>query len=82
MSDTESKVIQIIAEHLDITEDSVRPVDSFLDVGADSLDIVEIIMAVEEEFGMEIPDAECEKIKTVTDLINYVQIAVQKRGGE
>ncbi|HHY04604.1 MAG TPA: acyl carrier protein [Thermoanaerobacterales bacterium] len=68
------KVKQIIADQLGIDEDEVTPEASFIDdLGADSLDIVELIMAFEEEFDLEIPDEDAEKIKTVQDVIDYMK---------
>ncbi len=67
------KVKEIIVEQLGIDADEVTMEASFIDdLGADSLDIVELIMALEEEFDMEIPDEEAEKISTVGDVINYI----------
>jgi acyl carrier protein len=69
----EQKVKSIIAEQLGVGEDEIKPESSFIeDLGADSLDIVELVMAMEEEFEVEIPDEEAEHIKTVADAINYV----------
>ena len=69
----EQKVKSIIAEQLGVGEDEIKPESSFIeDLGADSLDIVELVMAMEEEFEVEIPDEEAEHIKTVSDAINYV----------
>ena len=69
----EAKVKSIIAEQLGVGEDEIKPESSFIeDLGADSLDIVELVMAMEEEFEVEIPDEEAEHIKTVGDAINYV----------
>ena len=69
----EQKVKSIIAEQLGVGEDEIKPGSSFIeDLGADSLDIVELVMAMEEEFEVEIPDEEAEHIKTVADAINYV----------
>ncbi len=68
------KVKQIIADQLGIDEDEVVPDASFIDdLGADSLDIVELIMAFEEEFDLEIPDEDAEKIKTVQNVIDYIK---------
>ncbi|HHW02905.1 MAG TPA: acyl carrier protein [Thermoanaerobacterales bacterium] len=68
------KVKRIIAEQLGIDEDEVVPEASFIDdLGADSLDIVELIMAFEEEFDLEIPDEDAEKIKTVQNVIDYIK---------
>ncbi len=69
----ENKVKKIIIDQLDVTEDEVTPQASFVDdLGADSLDTVEMVMAFEEEFGIEIPDEDAEKIKTVQDAIEYI----------
>ena len=67
------KVKQIIVDQLGIAPDQVKPEGSFIkDLGADSLDIVELVMAIKEEFEIEIPDEEAEKIKTVQDAVNYI----------
>jgi acyl carrier protein len=72
-SPIEAKVKSIIADQLGVGEDEIKPESSFIeDLGADSLDIVELVMAMEEEFEVEIPDEEAENIKTVGDAINYV----------
>ena len=69
----EQKVKTIIADQLGVGEDEIKITSSFIeDLGADSLDIVELVMAMEEEFEVEIPDEEAENIKTVQDAINYV----------
>ena len=68
------KVKKIIVEQLGVSETSVTMEASFIDdLGADSLDIVELIMALEEEFDMEIPDADAEKIVTVGDVVDYIK---------
>jgi len=68
------KVKEIIIDQLGATESSVTTEASFIDdLGADSLDIVELIMALEEEFDMEIPDADAEKIVTVNDVVEYIK---------
>ena len=68
------KVKKIIVEQLSVAEDSVTKEASFIDdLGADSLDVVELIMALEEEFDMEIPDADAEKIVTVNDVVEYIK---------
>jgi acyl carrier protein len=73
-TDLEKKVISIIAEQLGVEEDEIKLEASFIDdLGADSLDIVELVMALEEEYGIEIPDEDAEKIKTVQDAINYIK---------
>jgi acyl carrier protein len=69
----EAKVRAIIAEHLKVADDQIKPEARFIeDLGADSLDLVELIMAMEEEFETSIPDEEAEKIRTVADAIAYV----------
>jgi acyl carrier protein len=69
----EQKVKNIIADQLGVGEEEIKPTSSFIDdLGADSLDIVELVMAMEEEFEVEIPDEEAENIKTVQDAVNYV----------
>jgi acyl carrier protein len=73
MADIEAKVKEIIINELGVDAEKVTPEASFVeDLGADSLDTVELVMAFEEEFGMEIPDEEAEKLRTVGDAINYI----------
>jgi acyl carrier protein len=68
------KVKSIIVEQLGVDEEEVTPDASFVDdLGADSLDTVELVMAFEEEFGCEIPDEAAEKILTIKDAINYIE---------
>ena len=68
------KVKETIVEQLGVEADDVNMESSFIDdLGADSLDIVELIMALEEEFNLEIPDEEAEKIATVGDVVNYIK---------
>ncbi|OPX89930.1 MULTISPECIES: acyl carrier protein [Pelotomaculum] len=68
------KVKAIIVDQLGVEEDEVIPEASFVDnLGADSLDIVELVMALEEEFDLEIPDEDAEKIRTVGEAIKYIQ---------
>ncbi|MEN6315221.1 MAG: acyl carrier protein [Clostridiaceae bacterium] len=68
------KVKKIIVEQLGVEEDEISMESSFIDdLGADSLDIVELIMALEEEFDIEIPDSEAEKIATVGDAVDYIK---------
>ena len=74
MSDTQDRVHKIVIEHLGVEADKVTPEASFIDdLGADSLDIVELVMAFEEEFGVEIPDDAAEKITTVGDATSYIE---------
>lgn len=74
MSDVASRVKKIVIDHLGVEEDKVTDDASFVDdLGADSLDTVELVMAFEEEFGCEIPDDAAEKIVTVKNAIDYVQ---------
>lgn len=74
MSTIESRVRKIVAEHLDVEEDKITDGASFVDdLGADSLDQVELVMAFEEEFGCEIPDEAAEKIVTLADAVKYIK---------
>jgi acyl carrier protein len=74
MPGVEDKVKQIIVDQLSVEESEVTPTASFVDdLGADSLDRVELIMAFEEAFDLEIPDEEAEKIKTVQDAVQYIE---------
>jgi len=78
MADIDQKVKDIIINELGVDAEKVTPEASFVeDLGADSLDTVELVMAFEEEFGMEIPDEEAEKLQTVGDAINYIQSHAQ-----
>jgi acyl carrier protein len=73
MSETADRVTKIVVEHLGVDADKVTVESSFIDdLGADSLDIVELVMAFEEEFGVEIPDDAAEKIATVKDAIAFI----------
>ncbi len=70
----EDKIRSIISEQLGVKPEEVNPQASFIDdLGADSLDTVELIMALEEEFGVEIPDEDAEKMATVGDAIKYIE---------
>lgn len=72
-----SKITKVIVEKLGVTEDKVKPEAAFIDdLGADSLDQVELIMALEDEFDIEIPDEEAEKLKKVSDVIEYINSRV------
>jgi acyl carrier protein len=72
-NDINSKVDSIIAEQLGVRLEDIKAESSFIDdLGADSLDTVELVMALEEAFGTEIPDEDAEKIKTVQDVYNYI----------
>ena len=74
MSDVESRIKKIIVEQLGVKEEQVTPDASFVgDLGADSLDTVELVMALEEEFETEIPDEDAEKIATVQQVMDYIQ---------
>ncbi|RKU09224.1 acyl carrier protein [Candidatus Poribacteria bacterium] len=73
MATNEERLIEIIAHQLGIDADNVTPDASFMeDLGADSLDTVELVMALEEEFDLEIPDSDAEKIQTVQDALDYL----------
>ena len=81
MSSVQDKVKQIIIEQLSVEESEVTPTASFVDdLGADSLDRVELIMAFEEAFDIEIPDEDAEKIRTVKDAVDY--ISKNSKGGK
>jgi len=70
---SEERIKEIIVEQLGVDESQITPSASFIDdLGADSLDTVELVMAFEEEFDIEIPDEDAEKIRTVQDVINYL----------
>ena len=78
MSDIEQRVKKIVAEQLGVAEDQVTNEKSFVDdLGADSLDTVELVMALEDEFHIEIPDEDAEKITTVQQAIDYVKAHVK-----
>ena len=74
MSEVQTQVKQIVVDHLGIDDSKVTPESKFIDdLGADSLDTVELVMAFEEEFGSEISDSEAEKILTVGDAIKFIE---------
>ena len=79
MSSVEERVKKIVVEQLGVKEDEVKPESSFVDdLGADSLDTVELVMALEEEFECEIPDEEAEKIQTVGQAIEFIKEQASK----
>ncbi len=74
MANIQTRVKEIVIEQLGVNEDEVTPEASFLeDLGADSLDIVELVMALEEEYELEISDEDAEGIKTVQDVVSYIE---------
>lgn len=74
MATIEERVNKVVMEQLGVSESEIRPNASFMeDLGADSLDSVELVMALEEEFGTEIPDEEAEKITTVQQAVDYIK---------
>ena len=74
MSEVETQVKQIVVDHLGIDEGKITPESKFIDdLGADSLDTVELVMAFEEKFGIEIPDDAAETIQTVQNAIDYIE---------
>ena len=74
MAYSEEKAKEIIAKNLEVSIDQLAPEAKFIeDLGADSLDIVELVMALEEEFGIDIPDEDADKMKTVGDAMKYLQ---------
>ena len=79
VENVQERVKNIIVEQLGVEADQVKPEAQFVnDLGADSLDTVELIMALEDEFGIEIPDEKAEKIKTVGETIEYIEQNVKK----
>ena len=77
-AEMKEKIVEIIANQLGIDQGDVTPQASVVDdLGADSLDVVELVMALEEEFNLEIPDEEAEKIKNVQDIFNHMESALQ-----
>jgi len=78
MASVEEKVKHIIVEQLGVDEEEVKPDAKFVDdLGADSLDVVELVMALEEEFGLEISDEDAEKLTTVSQAVEYIQSHVK-----
>ena len=79
MSTIEERVRKIVIEHLGVKEDEINNSASFVeDLGADSLDTVELVMALEEEFETEIPDDKAEKITTIQEAITYIESSIDK----
>jgi acyl carrier protein len=75
----EQRVKKIIVDQLSVNADQVTPEAKFIeDLGADSLDTVELVMALEEEFGIEVPDEQAEKLQSVGDVIKYIEETQQK----
>ncbi|UCG34850.1 MAG: acyl carrier protein [Candidatus Omnitrophota bacterium] len=76
----DEKIKDIIAEQLGVKKEEIKPESSFVDdLGADSLDTVEVVMALEEEFGIEIPDEDAEKITTVGEAVKYIEEKVKSK---
>ena len=74
MSEIDDKVMDIVCKQLNVSKDKLKPETSFVnDLSADSLDLVELVMELEEEFGVSIPDEEAEKIQTIGDAIKFVE---------
>lgn len=74
--DVLAKVKSLMVEQLDVDEEEVKPKTTFEDLDADSLDVVELVMALEEEFDLEISDEAVENIKTVADIIDYIEKSI------
>lgn len=78
----EQRVVDIVCEHLAVNKEQITRGTSFMeDIGADSLDIVELVMELEEEFDIQIPDDQAEKIKTVGEAIDYIEAKLLEKGG-
>lgn len=76
----EQRVIEIVCEHLAVQKEQVTRSTKFIeDIGADSLDIVELVMELEEEFDIQIPDDQAEKIKTVGEAIDFIEVALKDK---
>ncbi len=83
MASVFDRVKGIVVDQLGVAEEEVKPEASFVDdLGADSLDVVELVMALEEEFGVEIPDEDAEKIATVAEAVKYIEQHVGERAAE
>ncbi len=80
MPSVEERVVEIVCENLGVNKDQVKRETRFIeDIGADSLDIVELVMELEEEFEINIPDDQAEKIKTVGEAIDYIEGEIKKK---
>ncbi|MBC7329410.1 acyl carrier protein [bacterium] len=78
MTDIAERVKNIVAERLNVNPEEVTLETTFEDLGADSLDVMDLVMELEQEFDIEIPDEDAEKIRTIEDTINYIQSRLQK----
>ncbi|HET6573064.1 MAG TPA: acyl carrier protein [Fimbriiglobus sp.] len=80
----EQRVMEIVSEHLAVNKEKLTRATNFIeDIGADSLDIVELVMELEEEFDIQIPDDQAEKIKTIGEAVDYIEARVkEKQSGE
>jgi acyl carrier protein len=78
MSDVKNRVKQIIANHLDLEADMLSDEATFKDFGADSIEIVELIIAFEVEFGIEIPEEDAEKLSSLKDIYTYIENTISK----
>jgi acyl carrier protein len=78
MTDIAERVRNIVAERLNVNPEEVTLETTFEDLGADSLDVMDLVMELEQEFDIEIPDEDAEKIRTIEDTINYIQSRLQK----
>ncbi|MBC7327447.1 acyl carrier protein [bacterium] len=79
MTDIAERVRNIVAERLNVNPEEVTLETTFEDLGADSLDVMDLIMELEQEFDIEIPDEDAEKIRTIEDVINYIQTRIQNK---
>lgn len=77
MTDIAERVKNIVAERLNVNPEEITLETTFEDLGADSLDVMDLIMELEQEFDIEIPDEDTEKIRTIEDTINYIQSRIQ-----
>jgi len=79
MTDITERVRNIVAERLNVNPEEVTLETTFEDLGADSLDVMDLIMELEQEFDIEIPDEDAEKIRTIEDTVNYIQSRIQTK---